>query len=599
MGDPDQLTVSLAIGVPLARARGGRVTPLFVTTGEETPHWLVIPEAMRDVVDQPVVRAHRRPADGILEYVREARPAALLVNWRGEPSRGRYLLGRTLDPVIEYAPCNVLVARVREKPREFAERMARLRRILVPASGGPNAPLAIRLARELAPGADVTALRVAHTHLGAAAVTAQWTILQEVLENVPNRERVEPQVEHSADVVDGILRVARDDYDLVLVGAAGGSLVDRLLFGNVPQELGQKLPLPLIVVRRDDPAGLGLLRRARWRLINTLPQLALDERVAVYHQVRRNARSNTDFYAMMTLASAIVSLGLLLNSPAVIIGGMIMAPTMLPIVGISLGVIQGDAWLLRTALRTTILGVLLSLAVSAAVGVLIPALQATPEMIARSAPSLLDLAVALASGAAAAYAFSRRNVATVLPGVAVAVSLEPPLATVGLAMVLGDGRLATGALLLYLANLVAIVAAAGLLFLWMGFRLEPGRAGDRRTFRGGLLSTTLLLTAITLILTFLSVSSVRNATLRNRIDSTLRSQVASLGDEVALVAWNTGDGTPGVMEVNVSVQSSRDITPQEALDVQRALSSRLGQPVALELTVIPIHRLEPDAPPGG
>jgi len=137
--------------------------------------------------------------------------------------------------------------------------------------------------------------------------------------------------------------------------------VDRLLFGNLPQRLSEQIEQPLIIVRRRDPFAQHALRQARWRLLQTLPQLTMQERIGIYQTVRRGARTDADFYVMMILATAIAALGLLLNSSAVIIGAMIIAPLMSALLGLSLGVVQGDFWLVRVSLRTLLLGIVLSL----------------------------------------------------------------------------------------------------------------------------------------------------------------------------------------------------------------------------------------------
>lgn len=142
IGEASHLTVQLAIAVPLARARQGRVTPLYVAAGGERPGWLTIPEAMRDVVDDPIVLDSADVPGAILASVRKTKPDLLLLHWRGHPSRGRYLLGRNLDRVIQYAPCDVAVVRAAERASDFEERMNNLQSILVPSGGGPNTSVA-------------------------------------------------------------------------------------------------------------------------------------------------------------------------------------------------------------------------------------------------------------------------------------------------------------------------------------------------------------------------------------------------------------------------------------------------------------------------
>jgi len=483
IGEPDHWLPLMALAEPLARARNGRVLPLYVGRTPEPPPWLEMMPRDENVVAQPVVVASNEVGQAIIRYTHEVEADLLMVLWSGELSRGRYLLGRTLDPIIQFGACDVAVLRLgATKPQAFAERIQHARRVLVPIGGGPNAIMAVDIALDMCPEARITALRVASRTLNPTGISAQWEALRGAIGDIEEQTRVRPHVELANSVTEGILREANQGYEMVLIGATRESLVDRLLFGNLPQRLSGQIKQPLIIVRRRDPFAQHALRKARWRLLQALPQLTLQERVSIYQTVRRGARTNPDFYVMMALASAIAALGLLLNSSAVVIGAMIIAPLMSALLGLALGVVQGDLWLLRVSIRTLSLGIVLSLGVSALLAVIVPQREVTAEMIGRSSPTLLDLAVALASGAAAAYASSRRNVANALAGVAIAVAVLPPLATVGLGFVLGAQEVALGAGLLFLTNLVAIVSAAGLFFFLMGFHPDASQKSRERTF---------------------------------------------------------------------------------------------------------------------
>lgn len=605
VGEPAHLTALLTIAVPLARARSGEVLPLYVSPDGEQPDWLTVPEEMQAVVRPPLVIADREVGAAILNVIRRLSPDLLLLTWRGSPSRGRYLLGRTLDPLIQYAPCDVAVLRLgqpddadvadEEAAAAFAARMADAQHVLVPTGGGPNASLAIRMGLDLGSATRVTALRVANTNLGLTAVSAEWDNVNELIRPW-STDRLRPHVTLASSPLEGIVREAQEGYDLVLVGATRESLVDRLLFGNLPQALAERLEVPLLIVKRHDPRPMGALLRARWRLMGILPQLSLEERIAIYRQVRRNARTVADFYVMMILATAIASLGLLLNSPAVIIGAMLMAPLMSALLGLGLGVVQGDVWLLRLALRTTLLGVLTGLCVSAVTALVVPGSRITDEMLGRSSPTLVDLAVALISGGAAAYAVSREDVASALPGVAIAVALVPPLATVGLAAAAGETQVATGAGLLFLTNLVAIVAAAAIVFLWMGFHPDAREERRARTFRGGVAATATLFVAVAVVLGVLTASSIRTAALRDRIDRSLEAQVSLLGPEVRLVDWRLEQSRTGAYEVEVTVQATRGLTPDEAAKLQEQIAIELRRPVSIAMTVLPATRLDAVTP---
>lgn len=596
VGDPDQLRVLLAVAVPLAREKGGHVLPLYVGTTDKLPPWLYVQEKVADVVGAPIMRLSRNIDNAVLDAIRDLNPDLLLLHWEGDVSRGRYLLGKTLDPIVQYAACNVAVVRPGEPAKDFEARMAHVERILVPSGAGGNASLALALGLDMAPQAEITALRVALSSLGPTAMRAQWDLLQSVLEPWADEERLQARVVKSSSVVGGMKRQAEQDYDLVLIGATQQKLVDRLLFGNLPQTLAESIDLPLIIVRRRHGFGVGALHRARWRLVQLLPQLTEDERIGLYRRIRRDARADKDFYVMMVLAAAIASLGLMLNSPAVIIGAMLMAPLMSALLGIGLGVVQGDVWLLRISTRTAIMGIGVVLIVSCLVGLLVPDRRVTGEMLGRSSPTLLDLAVALGAGAGAAYGMARRDMASALPGVAIAVALVPPLATVGLAMVIANRAVATGAALLFLTNLVAIVSAAGLVFFWMGFHPDSAEELRARTFRGGLIGTLTLLVVIGAILGTLTVESIRRGRLHAEVQEALDAQLGQMRG-VTISRWDILSNDENTLHIEVSVHATRNVAHREVVEIQQQLAIDLQRVVQLSLTVIPMTKLDPFMPP--
>jgi len=172
---------------------------------------------------------------------------------------------------------------------------------------------------------------------------------------------------------------------------------------------------------------------------------------------------------------------LLANSAAVIIGAMIIAPLMSPILSMSYGVVAGKGALTMRSLLTVVTGTLLTIGIAFIFTEAIGWKLAGSEIIARMRPSLLDLGVAVAAGAAAAFAYTRPGVSSALAGIAIAVALVPPLCTVGIVMSLGqeasaevglaqDNLSARGPFLLYLTNIIGIVFAGSLVFFLRYYR---------------------------------------------------------------------------------------------------------------------------------
>ncbi len=203
---------------------------------------------------------------------------------------------------------------------------------------------------------------------------------------------------------------------------------------------------------------------------------------------------------MLTLSSVIAGGGVLTDSTATVIGAMIIAPLSTPIMGIALGSVQRR----RTgSARAVLFACLLVIAVGMAMSVALPGdydLLSNSQISSRTSPGLMDLIAALATGFAGAVALARRDVGAVLPGVAIAISLVPPLVVVGVCLGQTSGWLALGALVLFVSNLFALVFGGMVIFASLGYGVEAERAA-RRPARRAYASMTLLFTVVFVPLT--------------------------------------------------------------------------------------------------
>lgn len=201
----------------------------------------------------------------------------------------------------------------------------------------------------------------------------------------------------------------------------------------------------------------------------------------VYAQIFDSAEiSSLSYWLEIVFSAGIATFGLVLNSPAVIIGAMLISPLMGPIMATGLALAAGDLYLAIKAVANLIASVSLAIALSAFFVWLLPFHSATGEILARTNPNLLDLGVALFSGLAGSVVVSRASGGggvTALPGVAIAVALMPPLCTIGFGLGSGGNtRIMSGAGLLFLTNLVAIVASAFVVFLLIGMNSPEVRS---------------------------------------------------------------------------------------------------------------------------
>ncbi len=204
----------------------------------------------------------------------------------------------------------------------------------------------------------------------------------------------------------------------------------------------------------------------------------------IRHDRISSALPSFSFFALLLSATVIATLGLISNSSAVVIGAMIVAPLMNPILSASFGMTTGDSHLLRRSLTTLLFGVVLTVGAAWVMTVLLPVNVVGSEILARTSPNLIDLVVATAAGFAGALSITRHRIASSIAGVAIAVALVPPLCVTGIGLGLGQNigvtigitsveevgsHVAGGAFLLFLANMVGIVVAASVVFLAQGY----------------------------------------------------------------------------------------------------------------------------------
>jgi uncharacterized hydrophobic protein (TIGR00271 family) len=191
----------------------------------------------------------------------------------------------------------------------------------------------------------------------------------------------------------------------------------------------------------------------------------------MFHEGERARHFAWRFGTLMGLSVCLAALGLIADSPAVIIGAMVVAPLMGPVLGVAASLVMG--WPKRGTRQAVIvvIGAVGAVALAAVISALLPGdLDGPPrELLARTEPNVLDLGVAMAAGAVGAYTLVRREAAEAMAGAAIAVALVPPLATIGIALESGRFDMAFGATLLVMANVVGVIFSGALTFLFGGF----------------------------------------------------------------------------------------------------------------------------------
>lgn len=242
-----------------------------------------------------------------------------------------------------------------------------------------------------------------------------------------------------------------------------------------PTEKKPKIVKELINVKAL-PAGKELIK-AKNKNVPFFTYASEERFKDLFTALRDDARIDVIYIVLMLLSTILATTGLFLNSASVIIGAMLLAPLMAPIVSLAMGLLRLDELLIKRSISKIALGILLALLTAAVMTMFFAYKPVTAEMEARLSPTVLDLIVAITAGVAGAYTKSYKEILQSLAGVAIAVALVPPLAVAGI----GIGRLEleffSQAFLLFSTNLVGIILAATFTFRLLGY--SPAVKGKR------------------------------------------------------------------------------------------------------------------------
>jgi uncharacterized hydrophobic protein (TIGR00271 family) len=313
-------------------------------------------------------------------------------------------------------------------------------------------------------------------------------------------------------------------------------------------------------------------------------RVSIDKRESIYQSILKSSEPNPEYFMLLGLAALIALFGLLQNSVAVIIGAMLISPLMNPILSSALALLLGDGKLGRKSAIVAAVSVAGAIAITWFIAWLTPLRETTPEILARTSPNLLDLFIAFLSGLAGTLALrSESGGLTILPGVAIAVSLIPPLAVVGYGLSVHQGSVAGGAFLLFVTNLVAIILSAAMVFLLMGFRPHKEKEEGRfkLEYRMGVSVLVLVILSIPLFQTLRK--AVVQVGLRSDVTAVLIDALKSKVNTISNLAISQSkDG----LRVHATLQTTRYFHADEIERAEASLRKRFGPTAHLDIDQI-------------
>lgn len=321
-----------------------------------------------------------------------------------------------------------------------------------------------------------------------------------------------------------------------------------------------------------------------------LPIISAEKRKIVYDSIKMESSIGVTYFLLVILAAVVATLGLLTNSTAVIIGAMLISPIMSPIIGMSFSMTLGDSNLFAKSIKGIILGTVVAITVSVFITLFIPSRSLTDEILSRTKPTLIDLVIALASGSAGAYTMCHKKESSVLPGVAIATALMPPLCVVGTGLVQNEYTVAFGGFFLFLTNLISINLASALVFKFSGFTTkdEIDKSEKQKTIlkmnqRRMLISITAF-AIITIPLSYIMYTTIVQERMKKLIDDSLLKTTSTF-DGVDLVNYTYKIKDNKVL-INTVVRSINKLDGSNIKLMENSLEKQLGKPAQITMKVI-------------
>ena len=468
-------------------------------------------------------------------------------------------------------------------------------RILIPVET-TFLPDTLMLARYIAGSNDTVSPLLVGPDLGADSRVVALKELEQKLQNVkfgdsPKSSGFSPDVVIANRPMDGIVKASQTS-NMVLWGAKTDKLIFKLRRAEnrssseqaANRRCAAAVYRPARSTRRTEPIGQ---RFRQW-----MPKMGPTDRVQLFDRLQAGTRIHPDFLFMMAISTSLAAVGLILGSPAVVIGAMLVAPLMTPLIGAGFALIQGNIRMFRQSIGAMALGIVVGLLVSVVWGLIAPKEELTLELMARATPSLADFIIAVLSGMAAAYVFARPGLMGTLAGVAIAAALVPPLATVGIGLSFGLLQVAEGAAILHITNLAAIILGAALVF-WIfnvqGTRLQIGPSlWARRTF----ILLILIATLLTAPLGYRTAANLMEGQTRpmyfplsGKLTELLLRRIYQEPDVDVVFAGRSGYIEEG-KQVRILLTSSGPISHELRSEIREIIKERLGEDATVKVWVV-------------
>lgn len=301
---------------------------------------------------------------------------------------------------------------------------------------------------------------------------------------------------------------------------------------------------------------------------------------------QNNSTVNFDYLMLVIVSAIITSLGLMLDNVAVIVGGMVIAPVLGPILAITIGIVLGNAKLIRQGVSAEIISIIFAILIGAIFGVIIPNVEITKSLQIRMFPTLADLFIAIAAGAAAAYTLMKGKMKSGLVGVMVAASLLPVMCTIGIGIAMGNQTMIIGAFLLLGGSYLGLLLANMVVFYFEGLRPQIWYKHKAKNIIKK--SFIFIFIAVLLFSIPLGILTVYQFYIEKPVEvikSTIRKNL--------IMDWNYRIESVEVTGnlINVYIYSENEIEKQLLIKIKRNIEARLAREYDIRFKIIPVDEV--------
>ena len=319
-----------------------------------------------------------------------------------------------------------------------------------------------------------------------------------------------------------------------------------------------------------------------------LLRLSVEEKATVVEAILDEIQNNALYWLMLILSLVIITFGLLQSSVAVVIGGMLIAPILKPIKGLAFSITTGQPRYFWRSAAMLFSSIVVAIFTAYLFSLITPLKVETPEIISRTSPTILDLFIAIASGTIAMLSLYFKRLSESIAGVAMAASLMPPLAVVGIEMSLMNPTAVAGSSFLFITNLFAILAIGVIVFLLYGFSPHHTDTKNISVRVGAILFALLLYISFPLYTSLRSISD--RIEIQTEVTESIENSLAEAvpGTKFSNLQIEYLDDQSAKMSGTLKLQEGVSFDNLHKEFIYTRLREALNREVEMELDIVPV-----------